>query len=206
MRIDAREGYADKLGALPICSDYSMVFGVKHHGHDGENPHYHVCVRTHVKKQAFRHRMKQIFTEGKGNGHMSIKDWDGHIHAISYMFHEDHLASYVVRHNITDEELTEAKRICEKIKTAVAAAKEKASWRLEEEVYNDFRDNWERPYKPYDEQIGKAIILQALRSGRYVPQTWLLRAMVTRIQFRLLDGAVDAEEEFAEKMAHNIFS
>lgn len=33
--------------------------------------------------QAFRVRFKKIFTEGKGNGHMAIKAWDGDMDACS---------------------------------------------------------------------------------------------------------------------------
>ena len=82
MRVDALEGYVDKLRSIPLCLDYKSMVAVRHTGNKGENPHYHFVIQTQVAGQAFRVRMRKIFDQGKGNGHMSIKPWDGSIDAI----------------------------------------------------------------------------------------------------------------------------
>jgi len=81
VRLDARDGYRDKIDALTMNEDYTFMFGMAHKGGKGENPHYHIVIGTKVATQAFRVRMKKIFTEGKGNGHMAIKAWDGDMDA-----------------------------------------------------------------------------------------------------------------------------
>ena len=71
--VDARDGYAEKMLMLKSVTDYEAIVAIKHKGASGENPHYHMVVRTHIKDQAFRVRMRKVFDQGKGNGHMSIQ-------------------------------------------------------------------------------------------------------------------------------------
>ena len=84
------------------------------------------------------------------------------------------------------------------VKDKVATAKERASWRLEEEVYNQLP----KGKSLTDDEIAKALILTSLRSGKYMPNDYLIKSMVTRIQFRLLDGDVNAEDHFADGIVH----
>lgn len=178
--------------------------GVKHHGKEKENPHYHIVIKTDVKLQAFRVRLRKIFDAGKGNGNMSIKPWDGDIRAISYMFHEDELADIVVRHNCEDKTIDEAKELCKQILVSVEQSKEKASWRLEDDAYGIICARTDAQHIEFGE-IAKIIILRALRSGRYVPQQWLLKSMVERIFFRLREGDEDSEEQVALRLAKRIY-
>lgn len=212
IRVDALEGYADKLPSMKLYDDFMSIIGVKHKGETKENPHYHFVVKTNVKDQAFRVRLRKIFDQGKGNAHMSIKAWDGKIEAISYLFHEDEDAVVVLRHNISDETVAEARLVNKRVQQLVTDNKLKASWRSEEVVYEEIvrqRTNGaikgEREFSLSDSQIGQRILLTCLRTGKYTPQPWLVRAMVQRIQFRLINGVEEDEEAFAMRLARSIF-
>lgn len=203
VRVDAREGYAEKIRMLPTCTDYLSIVSVKHKGTKGENPHYHLVIRTGIRQQAFRVRLKKIFDQGKGNGHMSIKPWDGCIDAISYLFHEDESAELLVCHNVSDETIAQARSRNAEVQREMEKAKERASWTLEEQVYNHYvgQDmDWIS-----DEQVATELILIAFRSGKYMPNDYLLKAMVRRVRFRLLGGDVTLEEQYARSLAENIF-
>jgi len=211
VRVDALDGYADKIAMLSAHSDFQSIVGVKHLGTTKENPHYHFVIKTVVKDQAFRVRLRQIFNAGKGNGHMSIKSWDGRPEAISYLFHEDPDAVLVIQYNVSDETISEAKVLNRQVQQMVLDAKTKASWRAEEIVYEQLvkeRAGWRdfcRPSGFTDVQIATRLILTCLRTGKYAPQQWLVRAMTERIQFKLLNGVEEDEQLFAYRIAKNIF-
>jgi len=209
VRVDALDGYADKLGALKLCTDYKSMVAVKHKGKSGENVHYHIVIQTSVASQAFRVRMKKLFDQGKGNGHMSIKPWDGCADAISYLFHEDENTTLLVQHNVSDETIVKAKERNREVVALVQASKSKASWHLEELIYQQVRNpapGTRSEVRRDDVSIGKELILASLRNGKYMPQAWHLKAMVNRIQFRLLDNNVDLEEQFASQISESIFA
>lgn len=205
VRVDALDGYAAKLSALPLCTDYKSMIAVRHDGTTKENPHYHIVVQTHVAGQAFRVRMRKIFDQGKGNAHMSIKPWDGCIDAIAYLFHEDENAKLLVQHNVSDETVAQARARNKQVSEMVTASKAKASWHLEPVVLEEIkkeavpRNGWT------DTEIGARLILTALRAGKYVPQPWHIRAMTQRIQYTLLNGHPESEQEFAMRLAGQIF-
>lgn len=212
IRVDAIDGYADKLPSLKLYDDFSSIIGVKHQGATKENPHYHFVIRTNVRDQAMRVRLRKIFNQGKGNAHMGMKAWDGQMGAISYLFHEDPDAVVVLRHNISDDTIAEAKKMNRLVQQLVTDNKLKASWRAEEIVYEEIvrqrtkrADAGEREVSLSDTQIGQRILLTCLRTGKYTPQPWLVRAMVQRIQFKLLNGHEEDEEAFAMRLARNIF-
>lgn len=204
VRVQALEGYSDKIAALTLTPDYMAVLAVKHVGIKGENPHYHMVVKCGVQPQAFRVRMKKLFPDGKGNQHMSIVNWDGNDKALSYLFHEEPDDPILVaRKGISDEYLHKLKSLNQEILLKVADAKQKAAHTLEEDAYLHFsthptlsRESW---------QIGAYMFLFAMRNGKYPPQRWLVQAMVTRVQFRLLNGDVNKEENMAEAFARDIF-
>jgi len=202
VRVDAIDGYGAKLPMLQLCEDYKSLIAVKHMGNKGENPHYHFVVRTDVAQQAFRVRMRKIFDQGKGNGHMSLKSWDGDIDAVSYLFHEDENTTLLVQYNISDEYVAQAKERNRQVVAMVQASKTKASWHLEEIVYDQFKGSSRVP----DESIiGQQLILAALRNGKYAPQAWHVRAMTQRIQFKLLNGSEELEEDYAMRLSRQIF-
>lgn len=212
VRVDALDGYSDKLPLLSACEDYKSIIAVKHKGNTGENQHFHLVVRTHVANQAFRVRMRKIFDQGKGNGHMSIKPWDGNNDAISYLFHEDENTTLLVQHNVSDETVSQAKERNRQVVAMVQASKSKASWHLEEIVFEQIKNSappkYVAPnttYVPDESIIGQQLILAALRNGKYAPQAWHVRAMTQRIQFKLLNGSEEGEEDFAMRLSRQIF-
>ena len=203
VRVDALDGYGDKLKMLPACLDYKSMIALRHRGSSGENPHYHIVIQTQVAGQAFRVRMRKIFDQGKGNGHMSIKPWDGSIDAIAYLFHEDEESDILVQHQVSDETVAQAKARNRQVTEMVQASKAKAAWHLEgivlEQVKSRSTELWT------ESRIGQQLILAALRAGKYVPQPWHIRAMTQRIQFVLLNGDLESEEQFAARLANQIF-
>jgi len=203
VRVDALDGYSNKLPMLSACEDYKSIVAVKHKGNKGENPHFHLVIRTQVAGQAFRVRMRKIFDQGKGNGHMSIKPWDGNNDAISYLFHEDENTTLFVQHNVSDETIAACKERNRQVVAMVQASKAKASWHLEEIIYEEIKKT--RPGGADESIIGQQLILAALRNGKYVPQPWHIKAMVQRIQFKLLNGYEEKEEEFALRLSRQIF-
>lgn len=85
LRLDEKQDY-EKL--ILEMEDMGEMFVIKHQGKKKNNPHFHFAIKTNVKKDAYRKRLKNIFTKGKGNGHMSLKDWDGEDVYIQYLLHE----------------------------------------------------------------------------------------------------------------------
>jgi len=203
VRVQALDGYAEKIRMLPATTDYQSIAAIDHKGKTGENAHYHFVIKTDVKDQAFRVRMKKVFNLGKGNEHMSIKTWDGALEAISYLFHEEPDGALMLQHNISDETVAKARELNKTIQTKVATAKERASWKIEEEIYQYLLS---QPNLPRDEyNISKQIILFALRHDKYVPNDFLLKAMTYKIQFRLMDGDLNDEEKFAKQYVARVF-
>lgn len=208
VRVQALDGYVDRISALILHSDYTAVLSVKHKGKSGENPHYHIVLRTAIKAQAFRVRMKSVFHEGKGNQHMSIRPFDGDDKALSYLFHEDRATPVVARKGITDEYLDKIKQLADEIGAKVTQAKTKSAHTLFDDALVHFGKSNPSPLavsRIPDETIGEWMILYALREGKYSPEPWRLRAMVLKCKFYLLKGNVAAEEEFACQIARNIY-
>jgi len=187
---------------LITCSDYTSIAAIQHKGGKGDNPHYHLVIRSAVKDQALRVRLRKIFDLGKGNDHMSIKPWDGNIDAISYLFHEEPEALLFLQHNIPDETITKARERNKEVQTKIATAKERASWKIEEEMMNIYLAN---KTKPDVYQIANDIILFALRHDKYVPNDFLLKSMAYKIKFRLIDGDLAQEESFALSYTARVF-
>jgi len=199
VRVDARDGYADKIGALTL--QYDSVVAVRHGGKTNENPHYHLVIKTSILPQAFRKRMKLLFPEGKGNQHMSIKPYDGAIEAVSYLFHEDPDAQLLVQHGVSDDYITKARTVNQKVRVMVQEAKERASWKLEDDVF----EHLDKTQGYSDRHIAKLLYLTALRSGKYPPQPHHCRVMTQKIQFRLCNGNEHEEERLCASLAENVF-
>jgi len=208
IRVQALEGYGDKIAMLNLVTDYEGILGVKHSGSKKENPHYHLVIRTAVKEQALRVRMKKLFPDGKGNQHMSIKTWDGDDKALSYLFHElepDESHTLIVSKGLTPERIEQLRAKNDAIKQLVATAKTKASWTLEEDIYQELLPHAENLNDYSEVDIATKIYEGALSAGKYAPQPWLLRAMVTRIRYRLTLAAGGDTHQFCRNMAQSLF-
>jgi len=202
VRVQALEGYAEKIHTLPLSRDYVSMVAMRHKGASGENPHYHLVIRTDVKQQAFRVRMKKVFDLGSGNEHMSIKNWDGNIDAIAYLFHEDPQGTPHLISNVSTETIEKARQRNLEVTQKVAVAKEKASWKIEEELMKIYGAT---KVKPDLHTISKDILLFALRNDKYPPNDFLLKSMANKILFRLQNGDLNREEEFAKRYISNLY-
>lgn len=205
VRLDAREGYEDKINALALNADYPEVLGVAHKGETNENPHYHLIVRTKVLPQAFRVRFKKIFDQGRGNGHMSIKPWDGDIDACAYMFHEP-AARVVIRKGIDDARLEQFKERNKHVQQEVMTAKEKASWKLEAEVIKRMKadpDTFSGD-QPTDYEVAYQLVRAAFDLKKYVPNRFQARGMIYNVQYALADGDVEIEMQLAQTIAEKL--
>lgn len=196
VRIDDREMYQERVMQLTQVLDYTKILCVKHKGETNENPHFHLVIETQVKDKAFRKRMVTRFDRGKGNGHMSIKPWDGNEEALSYMFHEPQ-APIVLNKGHTDADITRFINMNAKIQTLVLEAKGKASYLLEAQVLKD--TSITKDSTPLE--IAKCIVLTAMRSDKYCPNDFMLKTMTDRIRFKKQDGYIQDEEYIAEEIA-----
>lgn len=88
IRIDEKDGYPELIEKVFKGDDYESAIVVRHLGKDGRNPHYHAVVEAYYGKEVMRYRLNKVFDKGSGNGHMSIKEWDGDKKAIQYTLHE----------------------------------------------------------------------------------------------------------------------
>jgi len=205
VRVDARDGYLDKLSAIPLHKDFLSIVAVKHYGKNKENPHYHLVIQTTVADQAMRVRMRKIFPDGKGNGHLSLKRWDGNEDAISYLFHEDKDSKLLLCYNVSDETIARARARNLEVSLLVSKAKGKASHTVEKIVLDELVKNGFKKEYIGDPAIAKKLILCALRSGKYAPNNYQIKRMVARIQFELCDGGEQAEERLADSMVAEIY-
>lgn len=118
LRLDDRSGYREMFYDLFKSERFKKVIGVKHKGKTGENIHYHFALECDYKQQALRVQLKKLFNLGKGNGHMSLKVWDGKKNAIAYMFHEEGY-EIVINNGYSDKYLKECQEINERIQEDV---------------------------------------------------------------------------------------
>lgn len=88
IRLNKHPDYQGIIEGFAECENIKSCLCVEHGGNRNENPHYHLCIHTDQKDQAVRKWFKSRFTAGKGNAHMSIKEWDKEAKAIQYCFHE----------------------------------------------------------------------------------------------------------------------
>lgn len=208
VRVQALDGYAQKIVSMQLQTDYQSILSVKHSGKRQDNPHYHIVVKTNVKPQAFRVRMKNVFSDGRGNEHMSIRAWDGDTKALSYLFHEDADVVPIIRHGISDKFLQEIRTQNEQITERVAKLKNKSSHTLFDDALIHFGEL--APDVPSVNRlsvidIARFMILHACRVGKYPPSPWLLKQMVLKLKFALLRGDVHAEESYATALAQEIY-
>lgn len=203
MRLNQLDGYGEKVTMMKMCDDYEKIAVVKHRGDSKENPHYHLVIQTSVKAQAFRVRMKKTFPDGKGNGHMSIKEWDGSMDCLSYLFHEEPDCDLFMVKGFTDYEVQSARDRNARVQEEISKSKEKASWRLENVVYEHFKKLG--GMYPDDRSVAVEVLLTAWRDGKYAPNDYLLKAIVGKILFRLRDGDVQAEESLAWDVVNKIY-
>lgn len=200
VRVQAYENYEEKIRLLHLATDYTSVFAVRHKGKKGENVHYHMIIVTRVQPQAFRVRMKKLFDKGKGNEHMSIKRFDGSEDAYAYCFHED-VAEVIVREGVSDDLLARARERNDAVQKQVAEAKEKASWTLEEDCVQYFKNY---PHIPTEREVADRLVRIAFDRGKYVPNPYLARQIIANVRFKLCDGDLTKEDTVVRSIVDRI--
>lgn len=200
IRVNAYESYEERIKMLHLSPDYRSVFAVRHRGKKGENEHYHIIIVTSVKAQALRVRMKKVFDKGKGNEHMSIKRYDGSEDAYAYCFHEDE-AELLVRHGVSDELIARARERNDAVQKQVAEAKEKASWTLEEDCVQWFKE-W--THVPSEREVADRLVRLAFERGKYVPNPYLARQIIANVRFKLCDGDLTKEDAVVRSIVDRI--
>lgn len=185
VRLQQLEGYGDLLREVMGQSDYTKVYCLAHKGERTDpNPHWHLAITTTVKEKAFRKRMNAVFTKGKGNGHCSIKQWDGNIKAMSYMFHEeDDFGVPFINKGYSESDTEQFKKLNKDVKVLVEKAKQKAAWKLEEKVMDFYKLNPRDYYTEFD--VGYKFWEIALENDMYPPNDWLLKSMVAKVIYKL---------------------
>jgi len=98
IRIDEKEGYETLIRDTFTPGDegvFESSFCIKHVGKTERNPHFHLAVKSRLRKETLRARLNLIFNKGSGNGHMSIKEWDGQDKYIQYCLKESSSDEYM---------------------------------------------------------------------------------------------------------------
>lgn len=191
MRLDDMGEYEERVKLLDVVLDYNKILCVRHTGDKKENNHFHLVIYTQVKKKAFRARMVLRFDKGKGNAHMSIKDFDGNEDALSYLFHEEG-APIVLNKGFTPDDIQRFRDRNQKVQEEVLKAKGKASFLLEEEVLVECQKA-NKGFSP--SEIAFKIMRKAFDNKAYLPNDFQLKSMVDKIGFRLCEDD-DAETHF----------
>lgn len=200
VRVQAMEDHRERITMLQANEDYKVVFAVKHKGKTGENEHFHLIIVTSVAPQAFRVRMKKVFDKGKGNAYMSIKRYDGCEDAYAYCFHED-VAELVCRKGVSDEFIERAKQRNLQVQSEVAEAKKKASWTLEEDTIEYFKE-W--TIVPSERQVAERLVRIAFDRNKYVPNPYLARQIIANVRFKLCDGDLTKEDHVVRSIVDRI--
>ena len=198
IRIQQIPGYDAKIVALPLCLDYASILCFKHVGDSKENPHYHLVIKTQVKSKAFRARFVKIFDMGKGNSHMSIKEWDGCEDAYSYMYHENG-ASFLA-HNFQPDDLARFAKMNERVQEEIKISKGKASYHLVEITLSQLQRN--AVYSDYD--ICIIVLKEAFLKDKYKPNDYQMRSIIDEIQYKNTDADSSAQDEVIASMARRI--
>lgn len=81
-------------------------------------------------------------------------------------------------------------------------AKKRASWTIEAELLEHYKQTKRSPDL---HTIAKDIVLHALRMDKYVPNDFLLKAMASKLLFKLQEGDVDREHEFAINYVSRVY-
>lgn len=199
IRIDDREGYKELLTTFFTEVDYKDVLIVSHSGRTGENIHYHICVSTTLKSQALRKRLKVVFTLGKGNGHMSLKDWDGNEKALSYMFHEDE-ATIIYNKTYSTDDISRFKEINA---TVQADIKNNSPNTIVSKVVTDLLENPKR-YRDH-KSIFFAISTIIYENGDFFPNKFQMDRWITKVQMLLCQDDEFSRRRFFEMKYNEMY-
>jgi len=194
VRINLYDGYESKIKEFYSDREsYPKVFIGFHIGKTGENPHYHVVHTTDkpITISTMRKRFKQVFTQGKGNGHISVVNTDNEVKTIGYIYHEDRKLVPLICHGYTDQELQDAQESNAEIQDEI---KSKSPMKILEQVYEKlqarpctqtytdhygqirYRKRW------HHEEIFNAIMDAYNEKGDWMPNRFQMERYIMKIQ------------------------
>jgi len=188
LRLNDISGYPLLLQEFFASEDYPRVFAGHHVGKTKANPHYHVVFETNkdVKTQAMRKRLNTVFNKSKGNAHLSLKEWDGNMRAISYIYHEDALLVPFINKQFTSQELSTAQLLCKEVQEEI---RENSPLKICDEVYQIIKSKYSQKNKDESkfhyfghEAIFKEICLATMRRGDWRPNKWQFERYISKVQ------------------------
>lgn len=179
LRLQALDGYNAKFADV-FNERFSRVLCVFHNGKKGNNPHYHFCLTCDYKQQALRVYLKNHFNLGKGNKHLSLKNWDGDKKACSYLFHEG--TEPLISKGFSPDEISDFKTINEMVRSEF---QKNAPAKIVQDATEYFKDK--KCHTDY--HIFMYIMERLSASGEWLPNKFQCERWILRIQANLCGGA-----------------
>lgn len=142
VRITAPHEYlSTKVELMKEWVDLSYYAVAYHTGKKTQKQHIHIvlALSTELQQQSLNARCKKLF-DVKGADYSS-KIWDADFKVISYLYHEKDAKVEYHKFPITDEEISEAKRVSEVYNEIVTTAKTKASTRIPDRVLEEIDES-----------------------------------------------------------------
>lgn len=180
LRLQAHDGYSNKFNDVFSDERFFKILCVPHTGRKGDNPHYHFCISCDYKKQALRAHLKKHFNLGSGNRHISLKDWDGHSKALSYMFKEG--TDPVFNRGYSDEDVKGFKELNASIQEVI---KNNSPTTIVQECIEHFKD---QPDKVGEFAVFKWLMYRLKENGDWIPNKFQMERWILRVQTGVLDG------------------
>lgn len=175
VRLKNLPGYDEKIREIFTTDRFFRTVRVHHTGRKGDNPHYHFIISCDYKLPALRMELKKHFTLATGNKHLSIKNWDGNIKAIAYLFHEGTEVDMI--RGFSDEELSQAKTINECTQERI---KKNAPAKIVEDATTHFIQA--KNFRPNRKEIFDFIYDRLRQNGDWLPNKFQFERWELRIQ------------------------
>lgn len=214
IRIDEKEGYEKLITeAFTPGEEIEGAFCIKHMGKTGRNPHFHLAVWSKVSKATLRARLNQIFNKGSGNGHMSLKEWDGKEKYIQYCLKEcssdDHMWNTIKLNSngghfvmYPPVKLVELR---ERSAEIVNDIKENTPTQIIGRIAGEFVDNgWNVSDKAIFTRVMKYLMAKGkwVLANKFQAERWVLqiRAVIAQIE-----DSKDGSEKSQDKLIDDLF-
>lgn len=170
------EHLKSKVDEIRGWIDYSGMMIGYHHGDQSGAPHMHVALelKSELQKQSVDSRFKKLY--GVERGQYSSKVWDGASEVLCYLYHDQN-GEVVDYFGYTQEQLSDFKRLNDKIQVVVKENKSRASHKVVEYVIQRYEGN--------DRYEIATIILRAVAEGLfYDPGDFQLERYINEIELK----------------------
>jgi len=179
IRIQALDGYDNIIQTFFRGENFTSTIRVHHTGKNRNNPHYHLLVVTDLTQKQLRYQINKELTKAKGNKHISIKNWDGKVRAVAYLFHEDTSPDMIHGPKFPDDFIDEAMKMNEMIK--IEMDKNKVSKVCDEATLY---------FATFTKKVTEPMIFSWLydryqKTGQWMPNRYQFERYITRIRANL---------------------